>query len=120
MFRVLLALLCLLPGLPGVLAQSQPAASSQKPAPALYSDFALALKHPSRVERLALKNLTALPATISRFTQLRELDLTGSRLSTLPAQLGRLQKLEVLNLTCEGLSVKEFLQLQPLYGYFLA
>jgi Leucine-rich repeat (LRR) protein len=58
------------------------------------------------VERLGLKNLAVLPPGIGRFSQLRELDLTGSRLASLPAQLGRLQKLEVLNLT--GNQLKEF------------
>ena len=79
--------------------QPPPAPSVLGATPALFSDLGLALKHPAQVERLALKNLAVLPAGISRFTQLRELDLSGSRLTTLPAQLGRLQKLEVLNLT---------------------
>jgi hypothetical protein len=88
MLRAVLALLCLLFNIPGALAQPLPSAFPQKPA--LYSDLGLALKHPLKVERLALNNLAVLPASIGRFSQLRELDLTGSRLASLPAQLGRL------------------------------
>ena len=99
MLRALPALLCLLLNLPWAFAQPLPSAFAPKPAPVLYSDLKLAMKHPAKVERLALKNLEVLPAGIGRLTQLRELDLSGSRLTTLPNELSRLQKLEVLNLT---------------------
>jgi len=106
MLRALPALLCLLLNLPWAFAQPLPSAFAPKPAPVLYSDLKLAMKHPAKVERLALKNLTVLPAGIGRLTGLRELDLTGSQLTSLPAELGRLQKLEVLNLT--GNQLQEF------------
>jgi hypothetical protein len=68
MLRASLALLCLLLNIPGALAQPLSSAFPQKPVPALYSDLKLALKHPLKVERLALNNLAVLPTSISRLT----------------------------------------------------
>ena len=99
MYRVCLAMLCLLLSISWAFSQQLPSAFPEKAPAPLYSDWGLASKHHSKVERLTLKNLTVLPAGISRFTQLRELDLNGSSLTSLPTELSHLQKLEVLNLT---------------------
>src|SRR4051794_25960471 len=84
-----------------------------------HTDYKAALKNAENVLKLRCNDLDSLPASIGKFTNLEELDLSLSRISKLPPEIGDLRKLERLkiwstNLTSLPKEIGDLLQLRYL------